>query len=202
MRKVVTRVGRAIISVFASALAITTACRSGSDNCFPLELGSRWTYNATYGSSQGTFTISVTEVDGIRHFAKGVTQGDVSLQDIFPFCSLDNDTNCYYTVSGDTIWLGSKDYVAPTLVLVQPVSVGVVWRYPHWSDYDSAQVLSKVDVSVPAGTYTGCYKIGYGYYGSGEASCYVWYAPGVGAVKGETSWQPGPRFELVSADLP
>jgi hypothetical protein len=172
-----------------------------SQGWFPLELGSKWTYKLTNASDTGDFTITVTEVGDVKHYAKAVTDTGTSLANVFPFNNLDGDTSCFYTVNGDTTWLGPRSGSAPLMVMVQPLDTVAAWRWTYLIWTDSAVVAGKTDVIVPAGTFKNCYEVDY--YGIlGQLFYRVCYAEGVGAVKGEGFTSPTWKFELKSSDLP
>jgi hypothetical protein len=184
------------------AALLTFGChKKVSQGWFPLVLGSKWTYRLTSASDTGDFTITVTEVGEVKHYAKAVTDSGVSLKNVFPFNNLDGDTSCFYTVSGDTTWLGHSGGSTPLMVMVQPLDTVATWRWTYLIWTDSAVVSGKTDVIVPAGTFKNCYEVDY--YGIlGQLFYRVCYAKGVGAVKGEAFTSPTWRFELKSADLP
>jgi hypothetical protein len=181
---------------------LTVGChKKVSQGWFPLVLGSKWTYRLTSASDTGEFTITVTEVGEVKHYAKAVTDSGMTLANVFPFNNLDGDTSCFYTVNGDTTWLGPSGGSVPLMVMVQPLDSVAVWRWTYLLWTDSAVVAGKTDVIVPAGTFKNCYEVNY--YGFlGQLFYRVCYAKGVGAVKGEAFTSPTWKFELKSADLP
>jgi hypothetical protein len=183
-------------------MLLTMSChKKVSQGWFPLVLGSKWTYNLTGSAGDGTFTITVTEVGDVKHYAKAVTDSGVALANVFPFNNLDGDTSCFYTVNGDTTWLGASGGSAPLMVVVQPLDSVAAWRWTYLLWTDSAVVSGKTDVIVPAGTFKNCYEVDY--YGLlGQLYYRVCYAKGIGAVKGEALTSPTWKFELKSADLP
>ena len=187
--------------LFPIALLTMSCHKKVSQGWFPLELGSKWTYRLTSGSDTGEFTITVTEVGEVKHYARAVTDSGVTLANVFPFNNLDGDTSCFYTVSADTTWLGASGGPAPLMVMVQPLDSVTVWRWPYVIWTDSAVVAGKTDVIVPAGTFKNCYEVDY--YGFlGQLFYRVCYAKGIGAVKGEALTSPTWKFELKSSDLP
>jgi len=202
IRPVTTKRVRLLALLFVCVTLLTVSChKKVSKGWFPLELGSRWTYNLTGSAGEGTFTITVTEVGEVKHYAKAVTDSGVTLANVFPFSNLDADTSCFYTVSGDTTWLGASGGSAPLMVMVQPLDSVAVWRWTYLLWTDSAVVSGKTDVLVPAGTFKNCYEVDY--YGLlGQHYYRVCYAEGFGAVKGEAFTQPTWKFELKSTDLP
>jgi hypothetical protein len=172
-----------------------------SQGWFPMELGSKWTYNLTGSAGEGTFTVTVTEVGDVKHYAKAVTDSGVTLANVFPFNNLDGDTSCFYTVNGDTTWLGASGGSVPLMVMVQPLDSVAAWRWTYLLWTDSAVVAGKTDVIAPAGTFKNCYEVDY--YGVlGQLFYRICYADGVGAVKGEALTSPTWKFELKSSDLP
>jgi hypothetical protein len=181
---------------------LTLGChKKVSQGWFPLELGSKWTYNLTGSAGDGTFTVTVTEVGEAKHYAKAVTDSGVTLANVFPFNNLDGDTSCFYTVTGDTTWLGASAGPAPLMVMVQPLESVAVWHWTYVFWTDSAVVAGRTDVIVPAGTFKDCYEVDY--YGfPGQLFYRVCYAKGVGAVKAEAFTSPTWKFELKSSDLP
>ena len=183
------------------ALLSMSCHKKVSQGWFPLVLGSKWTYRLTSASDTADFTITVTEVGEAKHYAKAVTDSGMSLANVFPFNNLDGDTSCFYTVSGDTTWLGPSGGPAPLMVMVQPLDSVAAWRWAYLLWTDSAVVAGKTDVIVPAGTFKNCYEVDY--YGFlGQLYYRVCYADGVGTVKGEAFTAPTWKFELKSADLP
>jgi len=181
---------------------LTIGCHKRvSQGWFPLELGSEWTYNLTGSAGDRSFTTTVTEVGDVMHYARAVTDNGVTLANVFPFNHLDGAAFYYYTVNQDTTWLGANGGSVPSLVVVQPLEAGAVWRWPVWLWTDSAQVVGKTDVIVPAGTFKGCYEVDY-YNILGQVAYRVCYADGIGAVKGEAFTSPTWKFELLSSDLP
>jgi len=194
-----TRRLRSLALLIAVALLTVGCHKKASQGWFPLELGSKRTYNLTGAAGDGSFTITVTEVGDVKHYAKAVTDSVVTLANVFPFNNLDGDTSCFYTVNGDTTWLGPSGGSVP--LMVQPLDTVAVWRWTYLLWTDSAVVAGKTDVIVPAGTFKNCYEVDY--YGFlGQLYYRVCYAEGVGAVKGEALTSPTWKFELVSSDLP
>jgi len=194
---------RLLTFLFIIPLALLSfGCRKKlSQGWFPLELGSKWTYRLTSAGDTWDFSVTVTEVGEVKHYAKAVTDSGVTLANVFPFNNLDGDTSCFYTVSGDTTWLGSRGGLTPLAVVVQPLDSVAVWRWTYALWTDSAVVAGKTDVILPAGTFKNCYEVNY--YGLlGQLYYRVCYAKGIGAVKGEGFTSPTWRFELKSADLP
>jgi hypothetical protein len=192
-----------LLAVFMLPAALLTMdChKKVSQGWFPLVLGSKWTYRLTSASDTSDFTVTVTEVGDVKHYAKAVTVSGVSLANVFPFNNLDGDTSCFYTVNGDTTWLGAGSGSTPLMVMVQPLDSVAAWRWTYVIWTDSAVVSGRTDVIIPAGTFKNCYEVNY--YGIlGQLFYRVCYAKGVGAVKGEGFTAPTWKFELKSADLP
>jgi hypothetical protein len=193
---------RLLAFLLVPIVLLTIGCHKKASKCwFPLELGSKWTYNLTGTAGEGSFTVTVTEAGEVKHYAKAVTDSGVALASVFPFNNLDGDTSCFYTVNGDTTWLGPSGGSAPLMIMVRPLDSVAVWRWTYLIWTDSAVVAGKTDVIVPAGTFRSCYEVNY--YGFlGQLYYRVCYADGVGAVKGEGFTAPTWKFELVSSDLP
>jgi len=193
---------RLLAFLLIPATLLTVGChKKVSQGWFPLVLGSKWTYNLTGSAKDGIFTITVTEVGEVKHYVKAVTDSGLTLANVFPFNNLDGDTSCFYTVNGDTTWLGPSGGSAPLMVMVQPLDTVATWRWTYLIWTDSAVVAGKTDVIVPAGTFKNCYEVDY--YGIfGQLFYRVCYAKGIGAVKGEAFTSPTCKFELKSADLP
>ena len=191
-----------LVFLLVPVALLTMSChKKASQGWFPLVLGSKWTYRLTSASDTGDFTVTVTEVGDVKHYAKAVTDSGVTLANVFPFNNLDGDTSCFYTVHGDTTWLGPSSGSAPLMVMVQPLDSVAAWRWTYLLWTDSAVVAGKTDVIVPAGTFKNCYEVDY--YGIlGQLFYRVCYAKGVGAVKGEAFTSPTWKFELKSSDLP
>jgi hypothetical protein len=171
--------------VAAAALFVVSCGREKSDY-FPLGLGYTWNYVVPY---EGSFSIRVTDVTGAKYTVKG--ESDESLEGVWPFSETDGDTGVYYMDSGDTIRYGSGN----SIVVIRPLGVGATWAN---DSFDSVRVLGKEEVTVPAGVYDNCAKVAY--YG-GEVEWYIWFAPGVGIVKGY-EFVYDVEYNLVSADVP
>jgi len=191
-----------LLSVLVLVTLWDLSChKKASQGWFPLVLGSKWTYRLTNASDTGDVTITMTEGGDVKHYVKAVTDSGLRLASVFPFNNLDGDTSCFYTVNGDTTWLGASGGSAPLMVMVQPLDSVASWRWTYLLWTDSAVVAGKTDVIVPAGTLKNCYEVNY--YGLlGQLYYRVCYAKGVGAVKGEGFTAPTWKFELVSSDLP
>jgi hypothetical protein len=159
-----------------------------SADYFPLELGQRWHYLIDDEGDIGEVTIEATEKDGERYVLQQmVDHGDYEMT--FPY-SLDENT--YVTIS-DTGVTGENDW--PFMLLRFPLDEGKNW----WAyRSDSATVLGKVAVSVIAGEFENCYKVGYNLDGS-EYEYVIWFAPGVGIVK--TVEDDSYTWELVSTNF-
>ncbi len=171
----------------AAAALLVASCGHENADCFPLGLGHTWNYVVPY---EGSFSIRVIDVAGAKYTVKG--ESDESLQDVWPFSEADGDTGVYYTESGDTVRYGAGN----SIVIIQPPVAGATWTDDY---FDSVRVLGKEEVTVPAGAFENCAKVAY-YYG-GELDWYIWFAPGVGIVKGyEVIYDV--EYNLVSADLP
>jgi hypothetical protein len=193
---------RLLAFLLVTATFLTFGChKKVSQGWFPLALGSKWTYKLTSASDTGDFTITVTEVGEVKHYAKAVSDSGVTLANVFPFNNLDGDTSCFYSVSGDTTWLGASGGSVPLMVMVQPLDSVAAWRWTYLIWTDSAVVAGRTNVIVPAGTFKNCYQVNY--YGVlGQLFYRVCYADGIGAVKGEGFTSPTWQFELKSSDLP
>jgi len=143
-----------------------------SADYFPLELGQRWHYFIDDEGDEGEVTIEATERDGERYvLQQTVNHGENELT--FPYST---DENTYITVSDTGV---TGEYDRPFILLRFPLDEGKSW----WAyRSDSATVLGKVAVSVMAGDFENCYKIGYNLVGS-DYEYVIWFAPKVGIVK-------------------
>jgi hypothetical protein len=173
--------------LLAGCVLLASACKSEEGDYFPLRLGATWHYVVPY---EGSFSIEVVDAVGARYTVKG--QSDESLEGVWPFSDADGDTETYYVESGDTTRYGNEN----SIVLIRPIETGVTWSDQY---FDSVCVLGKERVTVPAGEYNNCAKVGY--FHDEEVEWYIWFAPGVGIVKGhEVVYDV--EYNLVSADLP
>ncbi|MBN2465174.1 hypothetical protein JXD38_06090 [candidate division WOR-3 bacterium] len=173
--------------LFAVCGLLMLGCRSEVEDYFPLRLGSTWNYVVPY---EGLFSVEIVGVIGSKYIVKA--QSDESLKGVWPFSDADGDTETYYAESGDTTTYGGERSV----VLIRPLETGVKWSDQY---FDSVRVLGKEKVTVPAGGYENCARVAY--FHDGKLEWYLWFAQGVGIIKG---YDPvyDVEYDLISADIP
>jgi hypothetical protein len=156
------------------ALLAFVQCRNRSTpDYFPLASGRTWSYSLNEDMELCKSQLRVVEASGDRFTLRESAESpDVWVS--FPFWC-DEDFPVARTDSGivclhDTPWL----------LLKLPLEVGDGWNYGE----DSAFVFDKATVSVPAGEFEDCFRVGYRWCCCGETYFdYIWYAPNVGMVR-------------------
>ena len=145
-----------------AALALVQ-CKGGNPrDYFPLAAGHRWFYTLNEEGEQSEVSVRVTEQMG-DEFALRQEILAGYLEIYFPFV-LDQDIGFIRSDTGVI-----RDPGSPFLLLKLPLEVGTSWS----NGDDSAWVGDRVTVSVPAGVFEDCYRIGYRV---GGEEVTVWYA--------------------------
>ena len=173
-------------------------CGPVGTSYFPLDVGNKWnhTITATYTDTTatpdsvwadtGTRTVEIigeTTLDnGTKVLEAVITEVLKVLNDTITY----TDT-LYYQETGDYLRYyydkSDEDYYYTELDL--PIEEGKTWTaYTSFFGVEMALVLGKEDVTVPAGDYNDCWKIGYIFHNrDGYDTTYVYYAEGVGMLK-------------------
>jgi hypothetical protein len=155
------------------AFIIPLGCRGiRSIDYFPAELGQRWRYHLDVDGYESEVTVEVTEkAGGSRVLRSTLDSGEDEMNFPYPV-----GENTDITIS-DTAVTGEN--TRPFVLLRFPLAEGMSW--PAFRS-DTATVLGKVSVTVTAGDFDDCYKVGYGRVGS-YYEYVIWFAPKVGIVK-------------------
>jgi hypothetical protein len=139
---------------------------------FPAELGQRWHYYMDDEGYESEVTVEVTERAGESYVLRStLDHGEDEMNFPYPVGENTNITVSDTAVTGDNNW--------PFTLLKFPLAEGMSW--PTFRS-DTATVLGKVSVSVTAGDFDDCYKVGYNQVGS-DYEYVLWFAPKVGIVK-------------------
>ena len=162
----------------------------GDGDIYPLAKGNQWKYDV-FVDSEKTFTevdevLDVSKSDGVTTATIKVTRTPVSGQEI--------SVNQVMRKSSDEILQGPED--GPSYpILKLPLTVGKTWTVTSVP----MTVMGREDVTVTAGKYGACYRVGIG---ASPATFSNWYAPGVGLVKSEGTLNgKTARQDLISVTL-
>ncbi|MBI1803536.1 MAG: hypothetical protein HY033_01730 [Ignavibacteriae bacterium] len=170
-------------TAFVFLSAVLSSCRDSSTVTQPSPnpyFILKWTY-AIYDSVANTpDTLEIHAIDSTR-LPNGLlaavleyryrTFADTVL------ASYDRDTISIY---------GIRSYPFPLLVFVLPFEVGRGWRTPY---SDSFHVAAKETVTVPAGTFTGAYRISRIHFeGNFYGGTTYWVDPSVGILRMHEQW--------------
>jgi hypothetical protein len=167
----------------------------GGEDFFPLKVGNIWKYTG-YTTMQDT---AATTVDTTSMMvAENEITGTVQIGGADAYVSVTKLTNytyipmvdttesvdtSYIQESNDTIW--SYDAVSdttPMITMVLPLEQDKTWSQVMGTDTITYTVIAKEDITVPAETYTNCWKVEMTHSGS-DQKAYYWYADGTGTVK-------------------
>jgi hypothetical protein len=180
------------LTATAALLVVGAGCNSGSDDIYPMSVGSVWhlrlslvagTTLASLDTVQtGTTTTTAVEKANLTaggEVVKFMSESSVHITD--PDTTITSTGYAYYRESGDYI-LGYStldDTTADTVMVTTP-SVGQTWNQ---GGSMTAEVIGREDVTVAAGTYKNAWKVKLTSSGSMTFDAYCWYAKGVGMVK-------------------
>ncbi len=180
-----------IISILAilTILAAVNLWASGID-VFPMNPGNRWVYTNDSGGGE-TLTVNRTlNVSGII-FSEMVT----GTKRPFYFLNTKDAIYRFDILPGNPL---ENEPAVPTLLLKFPIRVGDTWTSPWGDNPMSFTVLQKQKFTVPAGSFSETYKIGYRPLSNPIYQGYYWLAPGVGMLAIQSN---GYRIELASFSI-
>jgi len=160
-------------------------CGAEAVNYFPLAVGNVWDYIMTMTVTTPTDTLEATGSQNVE-ITEETTLDDGT--EVFEYVTITTtifdpdtfvDTTIVYIEETDDYIRGyeSKDDTIPDTFAELPIEDGNTWDV---NDDESAVVLGKVDVSVPAGDYDDCWEIGYII---DNDTTYNYFADGVGTVR-------------------
>lgn len=147
---------------------------------WPCAIGNLWDYVYTMTLDTGDTTMSVTGSITITIVGDTVLINDqyVFMQEYVVTMSGSVDRDTYYIAETDTTILrfNSVYDTIPDVMLEFPLETGNNWIV---SGSQTASVLGRQNISVPAGTYN-CYEVAYAAYGD---TVYDYFAANTGIVK-------------------
>jgi len=206
-----------LILTVAAVACFIVGCPSGTDDYFPMSVGSQWDYSGymLYGTANPpTDTLQTMTTTTVAQAKTTLTGGEevVPFQTTtishttFPIVTTDTSIGTSYSrESGDYILsYGSTSDSTPDTVMTTSLVEGKTW---HNGSNSTALVVGKEDVTVAAGTYKNAWKIKYtSVSGSDTMEMFQWYAKGVGAVKthyetSESGYNMVYNQELTSATI-
>ncbi len=180
-----------IISILAilTLLAPVNLWAAGID-VFPMNPGSRWIYMDDSGGEE-VLTVSRTlNVSGVI-FSEMIT----GTKRPFYFLNTKDAIYRFDILPGNPL---EEKPAVPTLLLKFPILVGDTWTSPWGDNPMSFTVIQKQKFTIPAGTFSETYKIGYRPLSNPIYQGYYWLAPGVGMLAIQSN---GYRIELVSFSI-
>ena len=183
-----------LILTVAAVACFIVGCSSGTDDYFPMSVGSQWDYSGymLYGTTTAAMdtlqTMTMTTVAQAKTTLTGGEevvpfQSTVITRQLFPIVMTDTSIGTSYSREvGDAILsYESTSDSTPDTVMMMPLEEGKTW---HNGSNSTALVVGKEDVTVAAGTYKNAWKIKYtSVSGSDTMEIFQWFAKGVGAVK-------------------
>ena len=183
-----------ILTVAAVACFIIGCKSGGSDDYFPMTVGSQWDYSGymLYGTTTPpTDTLQTMTTSTVAQAKTILTSGEevVPFQTTtishttFPIAMTDTSIGMSYVrESGDVILsYDTLNTTIPDTLLVLPLEANKTW---HNGPNSTALVVGQEDVTVAAGTYKNSWKIKYTTVsGSDTMEMFQWFAKGVGGVK-------------------
>ncbi|MCX5748808.1 MAG: hypothetical protein NTZ10_00990 [Candidatus Saganbacteria bacterium] len=165
-----------ILSGCAQSPVASITSTTGGREYYPNTQGYSWTYTNTSGSTTSDWTESftgVTTYNGmtmqVLHSNSGAGSSDALI------VVTDNNAKQYGTLASPT--------TEAITGLVFPLSIRSSWVDSVTSPVYTDTVISIEDVTVPAGTFTNCFKIKSGSIHSSGYGFYKWLAKDVGFVK-------------------
>ena len=154
---------------------------SAASDYWPCAIGNMWEYVFTI-----TLVTADTTVTGIGSITLTIVGDTVLINDQQVFMQeyvtiMDNsvDRDTYYIADTDTSILRyySLNDTIPDVMLEFPLEIGNSWIV---GGSQTAAVLGREPVSVPAGTYYNCFEVAYAVY---DDTVYDYYAANTGIVK-------------------
>jgi hypothetical protein len=172
---------------------------SAAGDYWPCAIGNMWDYIVTM-----TLTTTDTSVTATGSITLTIVGDTVLINDQYVFMQeyvtiMDNtvDRDTYYLAETDTSILRyySVYDTIPDIMLEFPLEIGNTWIV---SGSQSAAVLGREHVSVPAGTYYNCFEVAYSVYGD---TVYDYFAANTGIVKEYMSDSEGGMTLTVEVEL-
>jgi hypothetical protein len=225
--------GPALMGMIFAAMVASgcTRARTGLAQYFPLKPGMAWTFRFT-GSTGATGELTTTnqaprQIFGFKTVPQQNSGGDKTYTEFYA----DDGTGIRHVAIDESEGLQSRlnDH---SYVVKMPISVGTSWREIDrtfdGTVYDATTRIESINdnVSVPAGTFSGCVRIrstGFASMSKGTARApskapslrlvaggedvgvedYYWLAPGVGPVKAthQESRGEGPMAQSIGFTL-
>jgi hypothetical protein len=186
-----------VLAAIAAVALMGMSCSPASDDIFPMSVGSVWhmdvvemtgTTVATLDTAQ-TSTVVKTAVDK-TNLATGkevvMYRYETTTHVRTPDSTYTSTSYAYCREDGDWVLVYSSldDTTADTVMVTSP-SVGKAWH----QGTAPTEVVGQEDVTVPAGTYKGAWKVKVTFsQGSFTFDTYYWYAKGTGLVKLSYEW--------------
>jgi hypothetical protein len=183
-----------LILTVAALVCFMVGCKSGgSDDYFPMTVGSQWDYSGytLYGTTNPpTDTMQTMTSTTIAQAKTTLSNGNevVPFQSttvkhiLFPIERTDTTSvTGYARESGDVILsYSSTNDTTPDTLMITTLEANKTW----YDGSRTALVVGQEDVTVAAGTYKNAWKIKYTTVsGSDTMEMFQWFAKGVGAVK-------------------
>ncbi len=187
--------------VLSLGLALLIIGCGGEKSIIPITVGNDWNYGLTTimtGTVNDTMTGSQTlQISRETTLDNETGAFEVIFRMEYDDTLVTGTTDTMYFVETDDYLLvySSKSDTEPDTHLVFPVETGNTWTvHKDTSSTQTATVLGKKNVNVPAGTYNDCWEIGYIY--DGETT-YTYWAPGTGNVKSYMYMQDTMSIEMT-----
>lgn len=181
-----------------AAMALTgMSCSPASSDVFPMSVGSVWKMDILFTSvptngptdtmETGTIVTTAGEKATLATGKEVVSyRRDTTVHLRSPDSTRTSTSYVYYREDGDWVlgYASLDDTTADTVMVTTP-SVGKTWQ----QGTATMEVVGQEDVTVPAGTYKGAWKVKFSASAGGTTfNMYYWYAKGTGLVKFYHEW--------------
>jgi len=203
------------LAVVAAVALLGAGCDSSAGPIYPMTLGSVW--NMDEVTLSGTAVASLDTMSTGTQTSTAVDKANLSSgREVVRFRNdatthyRDGDSTttttdyAYVAEVGDTIFqYANLDDTAGTVYMMSNPKVGQTWS----AGPGTAMVVGQENVTVPAGTYKGAWKVKLSYnFGLFSIDAYEWFARGTGLVKTYgvatgTGYQSEFTTELTSAEI-
>ena len=186
-----------LIAAIAAVALTGMNCTPASSDVFPMSVGSVWKMDVLFTSvpiigpldtiETGTIVTTAVEKENLATGGEVVKcKDDTTIHLRTPDSTYTSTSYAYYREDGDWVlgYASLDDTTADTVMVTTP-SVGKTWH----QGTATMEIVGPEDVTVPAGTYKGAWKVKFSASAGGTTfNMYYWYAKGTGLVKFYHEW--------------
>lgn len=197
-----------ILTVTAAACFIIGCKSGGSDDYFPMSVGSQWEFSGyiLFGTTTPPTDTWRTMTNSTVAQAKTTLTGGEEVvpfqtttisHTTFPIVMTDTSVGTSYVRESGDVILGydSLSTSTPDTLMVMPLEANKTW---HKDASSTALVVGQEDVTVAAGTYKNAWKIKMtSIIGSDTTEGFQWYAKGIGIIKTHSEYSES-GYNMIS----